>query len=495
MPFTRLDRSAPELLKETSQGFIVLMGRRGKIPQRKNIGICEALGGLIARILNADGAEKRSRFTKNPPMTLLDRFVGSRKLARAIIAAKQLISERGESNSTSMALDVMRQFLELGETQRVDFYRALATEFNPDPGVVLVAAQNYAGDPSAKNLIALTKAAEAPRQELLRRINRAPEGTRTILTMRRNLLKILDKNPDFAALDQDFRHLLTSWFNPGFLKMHKVDWRSPAHILEKIIEQEAVHEIDGWDDLRRRLQPDRRCFAFFHPQLPEEPLIFVEVALLSEIPSRIGPLVDKKTPTLESGKFKVAAFYSISNCEPGLRGVSLGNFLIKHVAAQLKAEFPSLKTFVTLSPIPGFMDWVSSGAPDPSPATPAQAEHHANALRVLGLSQKSWTQHLAEGWMPERAVGKEREALVSLCALYLTRLSTHRGGNAVAKFHLGNGAKLYRLNWAADLSKKGLRESAGLMVNYLYDLDRVEENHERFAKGEVVHSRTVGRLV
>jgi len=427
-------------------------------------------------------------------MSFFERFTGSKQLSRAVTAAKKLISERGESNSTSMALEVMQQFQKLEETQRVDFYRALALEFNPEPKDVLKAAQAYAEDPNARTLIALTKVAETPRQELLRRINRAPEGTRAILTMRRNLLKLLDKHPEFAAVDQDFRHLLISWFNPGFLKMHRVDWHSPAQILEKIIEQEAVHEIDGWEDLRRRLQPDRRCFAFFHPQLPEEPLIFVEVALLSAIPDRVGPLVDKKSTPLECEKFKVAAFYSISNCEPGLRNVSLGNFLIKRVAAQLKAEFPALKTFVTLSPIPGFMEWVASGATmEESVKTPALDERIQEAIGLLNLQEKGWHQRLSEGWMPALASGKERDALSALCSLYLIHCSPKKGGNPVAKFHLGNGAKLYRLHWAANPSKRGLRESAGIMVNYLYDLDRVEENHERFVKGEVVYSRGVIR--
>ena len=427
-------------------------------------------------------------------MSFFERFTGSKQLSRAVTAAKKLISERGESNSTSMALEVMQQFQKLEETQRVDFYRALALEFNPEPKDVLEAAQAYAEDPNARTLIALTKVAETPRQELLRRINRAPEGTRAILTMRRNLLKLLDKHPEFAAVDQDFRHLLISWFNPGFLKMHRVDWHSPAQILEKIIEQEAVHEIDGWEDLRRRLQPDRRCFAFFHPQLPEEPLIFVEVALLSAIPDRVGPLVDKKSTPLECEKFKVAAFYSISNCEPGLRNVSLGNFLIKRVAAQLKAEFPALKTFVTLSPIPGFMEWVASGAAmEELVKTPALVERIQEAIGLLNLQEKGWHQRLSEGWMPALASGKERDALSALCSLYLIHCSPKKGGNPVAKFHLGNGAKLYRLHWAANPSKRGLRESAGIMVNYLYDLDRVEENHERFVKGEVVYSRGVIR--
>jgi malonyl-CoA decarboxylase len=427
---------------------------------------------------------------------IFDKLLGARQLNRSITAARKLLSERGESNSVSMAHDVMGQFQELGETHRNGFYTALAENFNPDPVQVMAAAEAYSKDPSAANLVALTKSAEPPRQELLRRINRAPGGTQAILTMRRHILKILEKRPELLALDHDIRHLLSSWFNPGFLTMLRVDWRTPAHLLEKIIQQEAVHEIDGWDDLRRRLQPDRRCFAFFHAQLPEEPLIFVEVALLPEIPNSIAPLVDKKSPPLETGKFKVATFYSISNCEPGLRGVSLGNFLIKRVAAQLKAELPGLKTFVTLSPIPGFMDWVAAeGGITPSEKQPGLVKRYEEACRTLDLKGKSWAQRLAEGWQPLSASRKESDALTTLCALYLTQCSTRRGGNAVAKFHLGNGALLYRINWAADLSKKGLRESAGLMVNYLYDLDRVEENHERFVNGEVIQSRTVARLV
>jgi malonyl-CoA decarboxylase len=319
--------------------------------------------------------------------------------------------------------------------------------------------------------------------------------------MRRDLLQLLDKKPELAAVDFDMRHLLSSWFNPGFLKMHQVDWKSPAEVLEKLIKHEAVHAIDGWDDLRRRLQPDRRCFAFFHPQLPSEPLIFVEVALLPEIPTVITPLVDKKAETVDQpSQYKVAVFYSISNCEPGLRGVSMGNFLIKRVAEQLHAEFPGIKTFVTLSPIPGFMDWVAAGA-NLGEGVPAErlkpnlkAVRDA-ALALLKLDSQSWSERLAGGWHPDLAPEKEKEALLSLASMYLGLVSTGRDGNPVAKFHLGNGAKLHLINWAGDLSRKGLRQSAGLMVNYLYDLGSVEDNHERFANGEIVYSRAVGRLM
>ena len=295
-------------------------------------------------------------------MTLLEKLTQARALSKATGAAKKLISERGDSNAASMASDVIQCYQQLGDEGKLAFYQALATNFNPDSASVVRAAHAYSAEGTAANLIKLTRVSEPPRQELLRRINRAPGGTRAIVAMRRDLLKRLDKRPELAALDYDLRHLLNSWFNPGFLTMHQVDWKSPAQILEKIIQHEAVHEIDGWDDLRRRLQPDRRCFAFFHPQLPDEPLIFVEVALVQEVPDAIGPLVDKKSEPAQTNAPKVAVFYSISNCEPGLRGVSMGNFLIKRVAEKLKTELPSLKTFVTLSPIPGFMDWVAAGA-------------------------------------------------------------------------------------------------------------------------------------
>ena len=429
-------------------------------------------------------------------MTLLENIVRSRNLTKMNQAVRRLMSGPGEANSSSMANDVIRHYSTLDQDGRIEFYTLLAEKFNPNPKAVLEAAAAYASEANAQNLIKLTRATESPRQELLRRINRAPEGTKTILTIRREILKLLDKRRDLAALDYDIRHLLSSWFNPGFLKMHRVDWNSPALVLEKIIHHEAVHAIDGWDDLRRRLLPDRRCFAFFHPQLPDEPLIFVEVALVSDIPDSIGPLVDKKSIPSESSKFKTAVFYSISNCEPGLRGVSLGNFLIKRVADQLKAEFPSLKTFVTLSPIPGFVDWISK----PIDLTTLEkdtvvAGKFDKALRQISLKGKTIAQRVAEGWIPASATDIEKNSLQTLCAIYLIHFSTQRSGSPVAKFHLGNGARLYRLNWAADLSKKGLRESAGLMVNYLYDLDEVEENHEKFNSGEVVRAKSVDKLV
>jgi len=432
---------------------------------------------------------------------MLEKIAQTRFLSRATSAVRRLVSERGESNAVSMALDVISNYRKLNAEQRPKFFAMLAEQFNIDAEQLTKAAQSFAADPNARNYIRLQKISESPRQELLRRLNRAPGGTAAVVEMRRDLLTLLNKKPELMGLDYDMRHLLSSWFNPGFLKMHRVDWKSPAEILEKIIAHEAVHAIDGWDDLRRRLQPDRRCFAFFHPQLPDEPLIFVEVALLPEIPVAIMPLVDKKsTPVEQTNQFKVAAFYSISNCESGLRGVSMGNFLIKRVAEQLHAEFPGLKTFVTLSPIPGLMEWITAGAhlgdlPSSDKIKPAVRKARDDALELLKLNGSNWMDKLGKAWHPDQCSEREKAAYMALTAIYLTTVTPSRDGNSVAKFHLGNGAKLHQINWAGDLSKNGLRQSAGLMVNYLYDLSSVEENHERFVNGEMIYSRSVSKLM
>jgi malonyl-CoA decarboxylase len=275
--------------------------------------------------------------------------------------------------------------------------------------------------------------------------------------------------------------------------MRQVDWNSPAHLLEKIIHHEAVHAIDGWEDLRRRLQPDRRCFAFFHPQLPDEPLIFVEVALLAEMPAAIAPLIDKASTPQSHERLRVAAFYGISNCEPGLRNVSLGNFLIKSVAEQLQRELPRIKSFCTLSPVPGFAAWLL-GEPDFA-ALPRLRRHAAadfDAARAhlkdlcggdLSALQRTATQ--------DKLDDEAQAALLTLCSAFLLHLSPTPAGDPVARFHLDNGARLERLNARANLSAQGLEQSFGVMVNYLYDLDKIEASHEKFKQGEVARSRAV----
>jgi malonyl-CoA decarboxylase len=432
---------------------------------------------------------------------MLEKITKARALSKAHSAIKRLISERGESNAVSMADEVVKTYYNLTKDQQVKFYDFLFEKLNPNPAEVVATANKFAADPNSRNYIQLQKVSESPRQEFFRRLNRASQGTAAVVQMRRDLLQLLAKQPELAAVDFDIRHLLSSWFNPGFLKMHQVDWKSPAEVLEKLIQHEAVHEIDGWDDLRRRLQPDRRCFAFFHPQLPSEPLIFVEVALLPDIPTEIAPLVDKKSNTdTEISRYKVAVFYSISNCEPGLRGVSMGNFLIKRVAEKLHKEFPHLKTYITLSPIPGLIDWISAGAlinDDKIRGGLKTSVKMAKdkSLEILRLNEQSWSDKLSNGWHPNKATDREKSALLCLTSIYLGLATTDRNGNPVAKFHLGNGAKLHLINWAGDLSKKGLRQSAGIMVNYLYDLKKVEENHERFTHGEIIYSKMVSKLM
>ena len=432
---------------------------------------------------------------------MLELITKTRNLSKTLSAVQRLTSERGESNAVSMANDVIDNYRKLTKDQHLKFFTALIEKLSPNTEKVMAAAQAFAAEASARNYIRLQKVSESPRQEFMRRLNRGLNGTAAVVEMRRDLLQLLDKKPELAAVDFDMRHLLSSWFNPGFLKMHRVDWKSPAEVLEKLIQHEAVHAIEGWDDLRRRLQPDRRCFAFFHPQLPNEPLIFVEVALLPEVPLAIAPLVDKKAETVtQVQQYKVAVFYSISNCEPGLRGVSMGNFLIKRVAEQLHQEFPGVKTFITLSPVPGLMEWIAAGANlgDGVPLDrlkPALKIKRDQALQALDLHTHSWAERLSSGWHPDDAPVKEKEALLCLTAIYLGLASTGREGNTVAKFHLGNGAKLHLINWAGDLSRKGLRQSAGIMVNYLYDLSSVEENHERFVNGEIMHSRAIAKLM
>ena len=372
-----------------------------------------------------------------------------------------LLGESGASVGVALASQTLTAYERLAPAQRKDFFLALLSRFSPDPQKVLAAAQRYAADTSPRQLWALEQAAEPPRQELLRRLNRAPGGTAAILRMREHLIACARELPDLEAVDLDFHHLLSSWFNPGFLRMEQVSWRTPAELLERIIEHERVHEIQGWNDLRRRLQADRRCFAFFHPVLPGEPLIFVEVALTQAMPDAIGPLLDAAGPVQDPAGARVAVFYSISNCQPGLRGVSLGNFLIKRVVDSLTAEFPKLNAFCTLSPIPGFARWLDKRAPGKSADQAAKSE------------------------------------LLQLCAEYF--LQPDKGGertvDAVARFHLSNGARLERINWSANLSPRGVRESHGLMVNYLYDPARIERNHELFVAGRNIASPAVRALL
>ncbi len=419
------------------------------------------------------------------------------KTRKLVQACNQLLTERGEASGVSLAQDTLALYAELSKEDQVAFFQALKAEFSPDPQRVLATATAYATLPDSQHLAALTHATEPPRQEILRRLNRAPGGTRAIVGMRERLLDALPKDRELQQVDDDFHHLLQSWFNPGFLHIARVDWNTRATLLEQLIRHEAVHEIRGWNDLRRRLQDDRRCFAFFHPALPDEPLIFVEVALLTEMPAAIEPLLNIDSTPQPQKEFHVAAFYSISNCQPGLRGVSLGNFLIKQVAGLLSAEFPRVKNFCTLSPIPGFRDWLRGmlATPEPSDAIPD------GVRQSLDIVQRTMGPLLDKGVAELRAAERPREKcardLERLCAAYLLGLGEPDGAtrDSVARFHLNNGARMDRLNIGGDLSDKGLRQSLGMMVNYVYDLKTIESNHEKFVAGKTEASKQVRGLV
>ena len=378
--------------------------------------------------------------------------------------AQALMEATGEDAQRQLAAALLERYAHLDDDGKRHLFLRMAREMDVDADTVRAALAAYEAAPGKETYRAFAAAAEPRRQELIRRVNRVTDATGRIVGIRADLLRLIrEGGPDadlLAALDEDFRHLLSSWFNRGFLMLRPITWQTPAALLEKIIAYEAVHDIEGWDDLRGRLRPaDRRCFAFFHPAMPEEPLIFVEVALVRGIPDSVqGILAPGRTP-IPPAEADTACFYSISNCQPGLAGISFGNSLIKQVVADLQVELPQLSTFVTLSPVPGLSRW-------------AAAEGAAADLE-----------------------GSERARL--LAARYLLHA---KGGDGlpldpVARFHLGNGARLHAVHAGADTSASGRRQSGGVMVNYLYDLPQVPRNHARFAEtGEVAASRAVRAL-
>ena len=386
------------------------------------------LSDLLASVFERGaGAAKRGDWSRRPVEELAD----------------ALISAHGEISGTLLAEQILARYGTKDDAEKLAFFHHLAGAMNVDPAAARAALDAYEAAPSRSSYRAFLHEAEPPRQELIRRLNRLPGATGTLVAMRADLLRLGSGVPELEALDLDFRHLFASWFNRGFLVLRRITWDTPARVLEKIIAYEAVHAIDSWDDLRRRVQPDdRRCFAFFHPAMPDEPLIFVEVALTRGIPGAVQPLLAEGRDALEAVEADTAVFYSISNCQSGLAGISFGNSLIKQVAGDLAGELPNIARFVTLSPIPGLMRWVD-----------------------------------AERITPEGG------DLPGLAAHYL--LNAKGRGTApldpVARFHLGNGAIVHALHAQADLSEKGRAQSGGVMVNYLYDLRRAAERHEAFA--------------
>lgn len=402
--------------------------------------------------------------------------------------ARALTSSRGEASGVAIARELLNRYAQLGHDDRRAFFRFLADAMKPDADDVAAAAAAYMADPTDGKLARLQKAVESPRQEFFRRLNLAAGATAEIVAMRRDLLRLLPTDAWLTPVDEDLRHLLYSWFNRGFLVLRRIDWQTPAAILEKIIAYEAVHEIQGWDDLRRRLDPvDRRCFAFFHPSLIDEPLIFVEVALMTETPDAINDVLHEKRKGMAGAQPATAVFYSISNCQEGLRGISFGNFLVKQVVEELAKERPSLTTFVTLSPVPMFARWLDRMA-------------NADTAGLITDTDRAALARLKDlGWAETPAARDAlKPVLQALAAHYLITARAPDGlaADAVARFHLGNGARLERINWLGDVSEKGLREAHGFMVNYLYDVRDIEKNHEAYENdGTVAASKAVRGLL
>lgn len=423
------------------------------------------LSGLLSSVISAGRnilARRRQNSLEAPSSDLLAK-------------SKQLIHHRGEASGLALAYEVVADYQALDDANRLLFFEALADDFSADSDAVLAAADGYKRNPTEANLSALSRAAEAPRIKLFRRMNMAPDATPVLVKMRGAMIQALDDLPQLKAVETDLKHQFISWFNRGFLELRVIDWNTPASILERIIQYESVHAIEGWDDLRARLRGNRMCFAFFHPAMPDDPLVFVEVALTEGVPDAIGPLIDKSKESDVGNTPDTVVFYSISNCHPGLAGVSFGNFLIKQVVEEVGKRYSNMKRYVTLSPIPGFCRWLAA----------QELGIDLDEMRSMARTDTAKT------------VDARRNDLLAACAQYL--LKERRNNLAldpVARFHLGNGASLHAIHWAADLSDKGLEQSAGLMVNYLYDLRSIEENHDSyFDQGEIARSRDVARLL
>ncbi len=410
----------------------------------------------------------------------------------------------GEVSARARAAALGETYLALSSVGRERFLRLLATDFDIDHAAVAAACQRLSharGDEETRRIErALRRALEPPRLKLLTQFNALPSGVKFLVDMRAELMKLAHHDEALAALDRDLHALLAHWFDEGFLEIKRITWDSPAALLEKLMIYEAVHEIRGWSDLKNRLEADRRCFAYFHPRMPDEPLIFVEVALVQGMADNVQSLLDETAPVGDPAAADTAIFYSISNCQRGLSGISFGAFLIKRVVDRLDAELPHLTRYATLSPMPGFRAWLDARAVEEGddlllPAERKMLETLPGTAEERGLTALLGQPH----WYEDDAVAQALKApLLRLAARYLLTEKTSRGRalDGVAHFHLSNGARLERLNWLGDLSPKGLQQSAGIMINYLYRLADIETNHEAYTgEGRVTASPAITRLL
>jgi malonyl-CoA decarboxylase len=403
---------------------------------------------------------------------------------RTIELCRALVTERGEVSGARLAAEVLSEYQRLTDVQVDSFLDRLVEAFSVDPEAVRQAVAAYELEASPAALIVLQKAVESPCQELFRRCNMAAGGTAILVELRRRLLRTLSAHPNRVALDADLQHLFKSWFNRGFLTLSRIDWQTSAVVLERLIQYEAVHQVQGWHDLRRRLESDRRCYAFFHPALPQEPLIFIEVALMRAVTAQVQPLLDPDSFIDDPALATCAIFYSITSCQEGLKGVSFGNVLIKQVVEALGREFPRIRTFATLSPIPKFRSWLrerATTAPESMSSELTSLVAKSDDVAVVDIAAVS---------------ASVRAELMQRCTRYLISTDCRAGAlDPVARFHLANGARLERLNWMGDTSNTGLRQSYGLTVNYLYRLSDLERNHDLYARQfRVVSSRPFQQL-
>jgi len=444
------------------------------------IATADRASGFLGSLLNSLTERGRSLFGLADPQPMSG--------DELIAFGETLLSRRGEATGVALASSLLAGYAAAADDDQFAFLDALAEKFGPDLGELDAAIEAFRDGASPETAGELLRAAEPRRQELIRRLNHAPGGTAALVKMREQVLAQLKAHPRLRHVDDDFVHLFTSWFNRGFLVLQRIDWTTPANILEKIIRYEQVHAIQNWDDLRARLAPpDRRCYGFFHPRLVDEPLIFVEVALTLDNPAAIAPLLDLDRAPIAAAAATTAVFYSISNTQQGLAGISFGNFLIKQVVEEIKRELPNVQTFVTLSPVPGFAKWLKL---ERGNAESALLDASARtALEVLDTPD----------WFEDADTAEHiRPILLAMAAAYFLQAKNPRGQplDPVARFHLGNGAWLERLNFLGDRSPNGMRQSHGLMVNYLYALGDIEANHEAFfERGQIAAASAVRKLV
>jgi malonyl-CoA decarboxylase len=462
--------------------------------------------GLLRRALRdvvngATSLTSRNGLTVSPSLTDDD-------LARLQQQIDASLSGRGgEASARSNATDLARCYLDLNDEGRLRFMRLLTHEYGVAPSHLNEAmdgVRDSSDDPAeyARAITKLRDQLQSPRIKLFRQFNGLEHGIKFLVDLRADLLDLIRENPELRPLDADLKYLLSTWFDAGFLVLHRITWAAPADLLEKLIAYEAVHEIKSWDDMKNRLESDRRFFAFFHPAMPDEPLIFVEVALVNGIANNVQALLDQTAPTKDPEQADTAIFYSISNAQRGLSGVSFGDFLIKKVVERLSARLPNVKTFATLSPIPGFRRWLDGRIKDGADLLSHEQEASLRAVAGDVPAGQSVLQSLLDrnSWHEDPSIVEALEPVLAHLAtgylLYQRREATGTALDPVAHFHLSNGARVERINWLGDQSPKGFEQSAGIMVNYLYDKTQIEANHEDYVSGsEIPASSTVRNLL